>query len=67
MWDSSQSKARAFLTVAGEQPNTRAICLNPAPSSVIRRRCATCSGVRAGGRPTRFPPARARSNPSLIR
>ena len=60
----SRAATRAFFTVAGEHCITRAICRSLAPSSVIRRHC---SGVRAGGRPTRFPSTRARSNPSLIR
>ena len=59
----SRTAARAFFTVAGEHCITRAMWRSPAPSSVIRRHCATCSGVRVGGRPSRFPPARAWSRP----
>ena len=59
--------ANAFLTGAGEHPSTRAICLNPAPSSVIRRHCSSFSPFSAGGLPTLLPSALARSKPSLIR
>ena len=61
------SSASAFLTVAGEQPSTLAICLSPAPSCAIRRHCSSCSALSAGGLPTRFASARAWSRPSLIR
>ena len=59
--------SRAVFTVTGEQVITWAICRRPAPSSAILRRCSICSCVNAGGRPTCFPPARARSKPYLIR
>ena len=63
----SGTASNAFFTVAGERVITRDICRRPAPSSAIRLHCSTCSKVKAGGRPTCFPLARARSNPSLIR
>ena len=43
---------------------TLAICRSPAPSAAIRRHCLSFSWDNAGGRPTRFPFARARSRPS---
>ena len=59
--------ACTLLAVAGEQSITRAMWRNPAPSPAIRRHSSACSWLNAGGRPSRFPLAQARSSPSRIR